>query len=282
MAKTIHTILLNDTIAGSRIVSMDNCVCQLYIITRGDDHTLSAFVDELAQPALYVLLNDETREAYVGETDNFPKRLQNHSKAKDFWTVAMAFFANDKSLTKTEVQYLENLAYKCASEEKAYCLKENTQSPKNPHMQAMQKIKSDDFFHYVQMLAQSVGCFIFGHPELPIVKGKKLATSAPVYYCNGKQTHAMGNFNPDDNSLLLLKDSILEGSETASYRDKDARHKWLQQHAALTKEHTYILLHDVPFSSPSTAANFALGRAANGWTCWKNEDGKTIAELFNH
>ena len=106
--------------------------------------------------------------------------------------------------------------------------------------------------------------------------------SAPVYYCNGKQTHAMGNFNPDDNSLLLLKDSILEGSETASYRDKDARHKWLQQHAALTKEHTYILLHDVPFSSPSTAANFALGRAANGWTCWKNEDGKTIAELFNH
>ncbi len=282
MAKTIHTILLNDTIAGSRIVSMDNCVCQLFIITRGDEQTLSAFAEDLTQPALYVLLNDGTHEAYIGETDNFQKRLQNHYKGKDFWTVAMAFFANDKSLTKTEVQYLENLAYKCASEEKVYCLKENTQSPKNPHMQAMQKIKSDDFFHYVQILAQAVGCYIFGCPEVPVVKGKKQPTSAPVYYCNGKQTRAMGHFNPEDNSLVLLKDSILEGCETVSYKNKEARHKWLKQHATLTKENYYLLLHDVPFTSPSTADSFALGRAANGWTSWKNEEGRTIAELFNH
>ena len=37
MAKTIHTILYDDTLDGSKIVTMDNCVCQLYDIKRDYD-----------------------------------------------------------------------------------------------------------------------------------------------------------------------------------------------------------------------------------------------------
>ena len=37
MAKTIHTILYDDTLDGSKIVTMDNCVCQLYDIKRNYD-----------------------------------------------------------------------------------------------------------------------------------------------------------------------------------------------------------------------------------------------------
>lgn len=280
MAKTIHTILLNDSIVGSRIVSMDNCVCQLYIINRGDDQTLSTFSDDLTQPALYILLNDETHQAYIGETDNFKNRLQTHASKKDFWTVAMAFFANDKSLTKTEVQYLENLAYTCASDVQRYALTENTQSPKNPHMQAMQRIKSDDFFRYVQILAQSVGCYIFGAPIL--LCAKKKSPLQPIYYCKGKSASAQGYFNPDTEALTILAGSILEGSEVSSYKRTEIRHQWLSEHATLAQNHTFVLNHDVEISSLSTAANLVLGRPANGWDMWKDANGTTIAKLFNH
>jgi len=32
MAKTIHTILYDDVLDGSKIITMDNCVCQLSVI----------------------------------------------------------------------------------------------------------------------------------------------------------------------------------------------------------------------------------------------------------
>ena len=35
MAKTIHTILYDDVLDGSKIIEMDNCVCQLSVIRRG-------------------------------------------------------------------------------------------------------------------------------------------------------------------------------------------------------------------------------------------------------
>ena len=37
MAKTIHTILYDDVLDGSKIITMDNCVCQLFDIKRDFD-----------------------------------------------------------------------------------------------------------------------------------------------------------------------------------------------------------------------------------------------------
>ena len=37
MAKTIHTMLYDDELDGSRIITMDNCVCQLFDIKRSYD-----------------------------------------------------------------------------------------------------------------------------------------------------------------------------------------------------------------------------------------------------
>ena len=37
---------------------------------------------------------------------------------------------------------------------------------------------------------------------------------------------------------------------------------------------------DKTFSTPSAAADFCIGRAANGWLEWKDKDGKTLDELY--
>ena len=43
-----------------------------------------------------------------------------------------------------------------------------------------------------------------------------------------------------------------------------------------------VLKEDYPFNTPSQASEYVLGRPSNGWADWKTEDGKTLAEIFEH
>ena len=42
-----------------------------------------------------------------------------------------------------------------------------------------------------------------------------------------------------------------------------------------------VLQSDMEFSSLSTAATFIVGSNRDGWITWKDENGKTMAELFH-
>ncbi len=163
MATTIYTYFpKGDDLNGSRMVRIDDCMCALYNIKRDDPESLKEFNADLQKPALYILVNRSNRKAYIGETDDFTKRIVQHLAKKDFWDEVLVFVdANNATISKTEVQYLEYCAYKKANETKSYDLSENTQSPKQPHMNVMQRSIADKFFNYVQTLAKFVGCDIF-------------------------------------------------------------------------------------------------------------------------
>lgn len=162
MATTIYTYLHNDDLNGSRIVSMDDCMCKLYNIIRDDSDFMRDFEKDLQSPALYILINKEESKAYIGETDDFIKRISQHIVKKKFWTEVMVFLGtNEDTLSKTEVQYLEYLAIEKAKHVKSYDLSENGQAGKMPHMNVMLKGKTDKFFRYVMFLSKFVGCDIF-------------------------------------------------------------------------------------------------------------------------
>lgn len=161
MAKTIHTMLYDAVLDGSKIVTIDNCVCQLYDIKRDYDSIIRTGKVNLSKPALYVLLNRSEHKAYIGETDDFTHRIASHMLKKDFWDEALAFMANDNSLTTTEVKYLESLSYEIANACGAYDLSENTQVPKKPYVQPILEYKIIEFFDYVKLLAKFVGCDLF-------------------------------------------------------------------------------------------------------------------------
>lgn len=180
MATTIYTYLHNDDLNGSRIVSMDDCMCKLYDIKRDDSAFIKDFEEHLQKPALYILLNKDERNAYIGETDDFEKRISQHIAKKEFWDEVLVFLgSDDDTLSKTEVQQLEYLAYKRAADVKSYNLSENTQSPKTPHMNVIQKAKTDKFFKYVQFLAKFVGCDIFERRPNVVLK-TELEASHPI------------------------------------------------------------------------------------------------------
>lgn len=179
MAKTIHTILYDDVLDGSRIVTMDNCVCQLYDIKRDYESIIKNGRVNLSKPALYVLLNRSERKAYIGETDDFSQRIASHMLKKEFWDEALAFMANDNSLATTEVRYLEALSYEVANACGTYNLKENTQVPKKQPVQPILEYKIIEFFDYVKLLTKFVGCDLFEKSarQMPNVQAPVLSIS---------------------------------------------------------------------------------------------------------
>ena len=148
---------------------------------RDDSDFMKDFERDLQSPALYILINKDKSKAYIGETDDFIKRIAQHITKKDFWLEVMVFLGtNEDTLSKTEVQYLEYLALEKARQVKSYDLSENTQGGKIPHMNVMQKGKTDKFFKYVQFLAKFVGCDIFEKRPNVILRTSLEAEQAKV------------------------------------------------------------------------------------------------------
>ena len=111
MATTIYTYLHNDDLSGSRIVSMDDCMCKLYNIKRDDSSFLKDFNAELNKPALYILINETTKQAYIGETDDFIKRINQHITKKGFWDEVSKYcpcYKTYRTKCKKEFVYYEN------------------------------------------------------------------------------------------------------------------------------------------------------------------------------
>ncbi len=44
----------------------------------------------------------------------------------------------------------------------------------------------------------------------------------------------------------------------------------------------FVVEKNITFNSPSTASTFCLGMRSNGWTSWKDNDGKTLDEKFRY
>lgn len=174
MAKTIYTFIPNDDLNGSRIVTMDDCSCKVFKIIRTDSEILKSFRKNLDTPALYLLINQDEKKAYVGESDTLLSRLASHILKKPFWKEAFVFTANDDSIAKTECRYLEYLAYQEAKRANRYDLSENINEPTVPHMNFMLEAKTEGFFKNVLFLAKFVGCDIF---ESNFSHKKKISTT---------------------------------------------------------------------------------------------------------
>ena len=274
MATTIYTYLHNDDLNGSRIVSMDDCMCKLYNIKRDDNEFLKDFNEDLQNPALYILTNKNSRKAYIGETDDFTKRIVQHLAKKDFWDEVMVFLASDGSLSKTEVQYLEFLDYKKACEMNSYNLSENTQTPKNPHMSVMQKAKADKFFKYVQFLAKFVGNDIFEkHPNVVLKTTHETAQPivfpVEIEYTNedlkgriSMSLNGEGKYSKREMVLAIVKEFLKQSPGTTlselkatfrrDYLGRFAQYEFIQEDVETAKnwkelgeDHNHYFLNDV-------------------------------------
>ena len=270
MPKTIHTTIFGDTPNSSQLVCMDNCVCQLYVIKRDDTAFIQRIAAEIDKPALYILLNRETRKAYIGQTDSFKKRLSSHL-SRPFWKEALCFQANNDFIHITVARYLEAIAYDLAKNVGHYDLSENTQIPSKPNITAQNRFSVEEFFGYIQFLAQFVGCDIFAQ--------EKAADARHLFHCIQGGCNATGYLNGDQ-FIMLAGSEIRPGNRSSITPAFAAQRKaFIADHCEI-KKGIPVLKHDCPFSSPSYAAGMCVGGSANGWTEWKDDQGQTLSQVY--
>ena len=270
MGKTVTTYLIDGDPKGTRYAFIKNKICQMFVIPRSNLDYLNQ-QEMLHKPSFYILLGEDDSLkplAYIGETENFKERVKDHDIKKSFWQSALVFVSKDADMTKADVQYLEHKAINIAKSANTYILNENKQIPKAPNLPEYQRDAMDEFFEDIQFLASFIGCNIF-----EIIKPQEVH----IFYTKGRGCDAKGFYN--SNGFTVLKDSVISPTSVPSFKWHEKRNKMLNEYT-LKKDGKYIMISDVSFKSPSTAADFCLGSSNNGWLVWKDNNGYSLDYVY--
>lgn len=277
----VFQILVPDNTLVSRIISCENQVTELFVIDRADKKFVAEHSAELNKPALYILVNRDKRQLYVGETDDSIKRLKNH-EAKDFWTEAIVFHSTTETLSTTEVRWLEAKTYEALKELGYYDLSENKVAPQQPPLKKNQIYTLEPIFEEAKNYICAAGFDIFlkGKEEHK-VEVKPVATSEHIFYCKHKESKAMGYLIEATNEFILLAGSALRVGARSSAKPLfiEQRKQFIEQHCNIING-VPVTREDYKFTSPSVAAAMFIGGNANGWSEWKDADGKTLSEVY--
>lgn len=270
MGKTVTTYLIDSDPKGTQYSFISNKICQMFVIPRSNLAYLNE-QEKLQKPAFYILIGEDEAtkpQAYIGETENFKKRVKDHDSKKAFWQKALVFVSKDEDMTKADVQYLEYLAIAEAKQSSSFVLNENKQIPKAPNLPEHQRDAMDEFFEDIKFLASFIGCGIF---EISQPKEEHL------FYTKGPGCDAKGFYN--SSGFTVLKGSMIVNNCTQSFQWKEKRGKMLKEYATCNNG-IWTMLSNKTFASPSTAAMFCLGRAVNGWTEWKDKKGNSLDSVY--
>lgn len=272
MGKTIITHFLEGTPKGIQSVQISNKTIMGFVIPRADIKKAKEIEELVGAPSLYMLFGENkeaTPQIYIGQTDDFLERVIDHNKKKDFWNRALVFISQAGTLNKADVLYLEYLAIKYAKENGNYNLDENKQNPKLPKLQRHTKDTLNDFFIDVQFITEFL--------NYPVFKSTENQTAKEYFYTSDRKSNAKGFY--DENGFTVLKGSVLSPDEVKSFSWKEKRQQLLKELSEVNNNE-FILKTDYTFNSPSTASSFCVGRNTNGWLIWKNNNSKTLDEVF--
>ena len=89
----------------------------------------------------------------------------------------------------------------------------------------------------------------------------------------------VGIYDPIGNSFILLSGSKINSTTSNSFNRKDAYRDITNNYCSL-ENGLYVLKKDYTFTSPSTASSVVLGRSSNGWTDWKDEQGRSLNTVY--
>lgn len=272
-SKKLETIYHNGKPDGIRSVRKNLSTMTTYVIPR----SLLAEAKNISgihRPGIYYLINEnddnKIAQIYIGQTRNGVDRLDDHNRQKDFWNKAIMFLAESKTFTLDMISGLEKFAIIKAQESKRYRV-ENTVVPKY-EIDEYDLVSVEEIYEEIQFIMATLG-----YKMDDAKQGRK---QADILHTTRNGITAFGVY--DGENFEILEGSQVSDALCSSIPPKiGEQRKVAEKNGVVVKENgRFILKKSISFSSPSSAASFVLGVSANGWTEWKNEDGKTINEIF--
>ena len=272
ISKKLEIIYHNGQPDGIRSIRRHLSTMTTYVIPR----TLLSEAKKLSginRPGIYYLIseNDDNKIAqiYVGQTRNGVARLDDHNRSKDFWNKAIMFLADNKTFSLDMISGLEAFAINKAHEAKRYKV-ENSVNP---------KYEIDEYdLPLIEEVYEEIK-FIMATQGYKMDDAKVTLNEANTLHTTRNGVLAFGVYDGEHFE-------VLEGSEIDMNRKCHSSTFEKQRQTALNNgdivkiDDKYKLTVSVSFSSPSSAAMFVLGGSTNGWTEWKDKDGKTLDEIY--
>jgi hypothetical protein len=227
---------------------------------------------ELQDPGIYFLIGEPNEigkpRVYIGEAEVLITRIKQHNTSKDFWNSVICFVSEKKNINKAHIKYLEN--YSCSQAKKINkCELENNTNPTQSSLTEQDQDFVMSFFDDLKLLIATLG--------FPIFEESKKDQSK-IYICKGRDAYATGEYTED--GFLVFKNSKanLEESKTAGSWVLGMRKNLLEKGILKQESSVLVFTEDYLFNSPSASAAAILARRANGWTEWKDKNGKTMDE----
>ncbi len=271
-SKKLEIIYYNGQPDGVRSVRRHLSTITTYVIPRP---LLSEAkkISGITRPGIYYLINenDENKIAqiYIGQTRNGVTRLDDHNRSKDFWNKAIMFLADKKTFSLDMISGLEEYAIIKAHEAKRYKV-ENSVKPKY-EIDEYDLPSIEEVYDEIQFVMATLG--------YKMNNAKKNEDQREVLHTTRNGITAYGVYTGD--KFEVLEDSEVDMSRPCPFETlKKQRDTALKNGDIKLVKGKYMLTSSIEFATPSGAASFVLGGSINGWTEWKNKDGKTLDEIY--
>ena len=273
--QTIQIFLPDGSPRSVKIAEITNRVVKSVLVPRNKLEYISSR-DELRNVGIYFLFGESTDKAkpivYIGEAEDCLDRLKQHNRSKEFWNYAVVMVSKINAFTKSHAKYLEHVAVAEAMELKRYET-ENATVPSKPFVTESMEADLLDSFDTIKILLSTLGFPVFEKIS------KEQTTAKELLILNGRDIKAEGDLI--DDGFVVFKGSQAKKESVPSCHEYliNLRQKLLQSEIIEEVNGNYLFVQDYIFNSPSTAGGVVLGRSTNGWTKWKNKEGKTLDEL---
>jgi hypothetical protein len=276
--KTIQIFLPAGDPRGIRIAEITTRIVQVVEVPRALVPDF-ARMSESGQVAVYFLFSEARDGAearvYIGQTGDLRARLSTHNTKKDFWERALVLISKTNSLTQTHALFLEWYCLQAARKAGRY-IDENGNSGTKPHTPAPLEADCLEIFETGSTLLATLGYPVFD----PIAKSSDLPDGDEFFFCKASGTDCRGMYTPE--GFIVLKGSVGRRANVPSIvgtSDERFRQRLIDSGVMRENGDTVVFEKDHVFASPSMALIALLGRTANGWREWKNEEGRTLDEV---
>jgi hypothetical protein len=227
---------------------------------------------ELQDPGIYFLIGEPNEvgkpKVYIGEAEVLLTRIKQHNSSKDFWNSVICFVSEKQNINKAHIKYLEHY---CCSQAKIInkCELENDTNPTKSSLTEQDKEFVLSFFDDLRVLIATLGFPIFEETK---------KDRAKIFVCKGKEAYATGEYTEDGFVVFKGSKANLVEAKGLSLCSRNIRKNLIEKGILKQEGSVLIFTEDYTFNSPSASADTILARSSNGWTEWKDEEGKTLYE----
>ncbi len=230
--------------------------------------------DELKEPGVYFLIGEKNEvgkvKVYIGEAEVLLTRIKQHNSTKDFWSSVICFVSEKRNINKAHIKFLEYFSCKEAKRINK-CELENSSTPTQSSLTEQDEDFVLSFFDDLKLLIATLG-----HPIFEESKRDK----SNYFYCKGKDASATGEYTEEGFTVFKGSKATLETTNSVGSWVIELRNNLLDKKILEPENGILVFNEDFTFSSPSASAAVVLARSANGWTEWKNKEGKTMDEVI--